>query len=328
MPARALAVLGVEGDCGAPHWRPAAACLAGLVVFTFVFGGGAREDIMSLAILRPVAAATMVVAIGFAGAAAWRQQRSLILLIAAIAAVALAQLVPLPPGIWAVLPGHAIIALGFQQAGIALPWLPVSLTPGASWNAFFALLGPIAAIILALVVSRRAVSMLLLLILIIGCLSALLGLLQILDPSQSALFPYRITNNGSAVGVFANRNHHAIFLICLLPIAASLTRKRLGRHQHGLQTNWLLLAAGAYCLVLTIATGSRAGLLIAVPGVILALWTAEPIFRTSGLQDIRHAGVRRWVLPVVISGTAVALFSSVVFRSVSLERLLANNNYR
>src|SRR4028119_1733733 len=43
-------------------------------------------------------------------------------------AVALLQLVPLPPALWSVLPGRGPVVEGFLLRGELLPWLPLSLT--------------------------------------------------------------------------------------------------------------------------------------------------------------------------------------------------------
>src|SRR5881628_20452 len=55
----------------------------------------------------------------------------LILAVIAVGIVAI-QLVPLPPSIWPRLAGRAPIADGYRILGVALPALPLSLTPYAS----------------------------------------------------------------------------------------------------------------------------------------------------------------------------------------------------
>src|SRR3546814_18783044 len=47
-----------------------------------------------------------------------------------------------------------------------------------------------------------------------------LGLAQVIGPRDGPLYLYEITNNGSAVGLFANRNHQAALLACLFPMLA------------------------------------------------------------------------------------------------------------
>src|SRR3546814_6402182 len=54
-------------------------------------------------------------------------------------------------------------------------------------------------------------------VVVIACASAVLGLLQILSGPSSPAYLYRIANNDSMVGLFSNRNHHAIFLACTIP---------------------------------------------------------------------------------------------------------------
>src|SRR5690606_4034235 len=65
-------------------------------------------------------------------------------ILAAIAALPLLQLIPLPPGLWTALPGRSEPALALELAGIAPGWTPLSLVPERTWRSFLALLPPAA----------------------------------------------------------------------------------------------------------------------------------------------------------------------------------------
>ena len=54
-------------------------------------------------------------------------------------------------------------------------------------------------------------------------------------PLGIRLWFYRITNNGFPVGLFANRNHAAVFLAALLPLATAwaLGQKMRGAPRRG-----------------------------------------------------------------------------------------------
>src|SRR5438067_140866 len=70
--------------------------------------------------------------------------RQLLILVAiAIAAVAI-QLVPLPPSLWSHLPGRAAIASDYRTLGMAVPPLPLSLSPYGSIDSLLGLIPPLA----------------------------------------------------------------------------------------------------------------------------------------------------------------------------------------
>mgnify|MGYP007125385276 CR=1 FL=1 len=74
----------------------------------------------------------------------------------AVAALALtiAHLVPLPPAIWSQLPGRELVSEIDRAAGLGDVWRPLSLTPGATWNALHAQLVPLAALVLGAQLGR------------------------------------------------------------------------------------------------------------------------------------------------------------------------------
>ena len=203
---------------GAP---PKRAYLAiALLVAAFLLGGGSRADIVSLLLLRPLSAVALVYALWKYGPLFW-QERWLPGLIIAIVLLPVLHLVPLPPAIWSELPGRGVVADTFRATGMALPWQAISMTPIATLNALLSLMLPVAMLLLCFSLDKAQQAGLLRAVLIIGMASGLLGLLQAIGSPTSPLYLYRITNNGMAVGLFANRNHQAIFLACLLPLLAA-----------------------------------------------------------------------------------------------------------
>ena len=62
----------------------------------------------------------------------------------AVVLVPLGQLVPLPPELWTALPSREAAAEAFQLVGRELPWMPVSLSPRATWLSALSLLPPVA----------------------------------------------------------------------------------------------------------------------------------------------------------------------------------------
>ncbi|MDB5594712.1 MAG: hypothetical protein JWM36_1673 [Hyphomicrobiales bacterium] len=156
----------------------------------------------------------------------WRDHRLLLSGAAALLLIPVLQLVPLPPAVWAHLPGRAPFFEGYLLAGIAPPWLPVTLTPGAAWRSLFALLPGLALFCAMLSLDLSARKKLAGLALAIGVVSIPMGMLQILGGATSPfdLFAGAGASQGRATGFFANPNHFASFLALLVPLAAALWR--------------------------------------------------------------------------------------------------------
>ncbi len=200
--------------------------------------------------------------------------------------VPLVQLIPLPPFLWASLPGHGMIADELRLIVSSLPWRPITLSTEATRQALFSLAAPLAVFIATLLLSyweRRLVSCL---ILGFGVLSVILGMAQLAGGQYSPLRFYQFTDTSEAVGFFANRNHFSAFLYCLLPIAAAWVvglglRVRRSRRSHSVNPQSLVayLSAIAVFTVLLFAQGlvrSRAGLAITIVAATVSLALAFP----------------------------------------------------
>lgn len=246
-----------------PYWA-----LVAFLVLTFLVGGASRADVQSLIILRPAA-------IIFCGIGLWhlkweqvKAYRFAFGMTAAMFLLVLAHLVPLPPSLWSALPGREIITEIDQEAALGGVWRPVAMVPSAAWNAFYALFVPLAVLILGVQLTREQRFRLLPLILGLGLFSGLMGLLQTLGDPQGPLYLYNITNNGAVVGLFSNRNHQAIFLASLFPMLAAFAHVGIQSEEQARVRGYMSVAAGIVLVPLILVTGSRAGLILAVAGMI------------------------------------------------------------
>ena len=113
--------------------------LAFLAMALALAGGASRFDEDPQALVR-------VAAILVIGASLWsldfkplRQGAEPLLGLGALGLLVLIQLIPLPPEVWASLPGHGVYASIATEAG-AVGWRPLSLTPDLTANALYALL--------------------------------------------------------------------------------------------------------------------------------------------------------------------------------------------
>lgn len=277
-----------------------------------VTGGASRadEDLQALARLA---------AVGAMSATLWplefeqlRRGKALIAGGLAVYALVLAQLVPLPPNVWAAIPGHAVYA-EIADAGGAVTWRPLSLTPDLTRNALFALLPATAAGLAMCYLGFRDSARLVEAIVAVGLASAVLGLMQV-AAGNDALRLYHATSEGAPVGLFANRNHQAALLACTLPLAAGVLGIRLRRRGNG-RLLWPLTLAIAILLLIALAlTGSRMGLALGALGLAGSAWT------------LHAAGVRLSRRHAVVALGGAALLAIVVVataRGGAVERLAA-----
>ncbi len=266
-----------------------------LVAAVFLMGGGSRLDIASLPILRPLA-----VLIG--GAALLMDRRwslhTPLALLGALALIMTIQLLPLPPAVWTALPGRGIVERIAPAIGAAQPWRAVSLSRDGTINALFALVVPLAMLLVLSrlePVARGRVP--LVFALWIG-LSGLWGLMQVGGPPSSALYLYRITIPGSAAGLFANPNHQAVLLACLFPLLAYWAKRPTGIGTFAFRL-WVAAGVAILLVPMLIVTGSRAGLGLGAAAALASLLVVRsPVVvpaRSRGLRPPRPLP-RRWLL--------------------------------
>lgn len=188
-------------------------------------------------------------------------------------ALPLLQLLPLPGFLWNA--GAAREAIAAQLASVGVEHDPrLSLVPLATERALFWLLPGVALFLSALQWRRPAQLRLLLVFVVVALLSVFLGMAQLTAGEDNGLRFYAITNPTSAVGLFANRNHFAIFLVMALPFVIIGTAALAnGRRESG-EGLALLLIGGVGAVVMLILgvamAGSRAGLLLGVLAIALS----------------------------------------------------------
>lgn len=239
--------------------RPSIRLPVCFLVFTFLIGGGSRSDIISLPLLRGVAVFFAFWAAARLDASDWRRIRAPLVLLVAVTLWLAVQLIPLPPFMWQSLPGREVVAAVDALLGQSGIWRPISLTPSLTVNSLLGMSVPIAALLLAARMDPEDSSQFLTAIVAVACVSAVFGFLQILNGPATSLYFYRITNSDSMVGLFANRNHHSLFLACTVMIAAVLLRDEVMRKR---KRRARISVLGVAVLFLTFATafiGSRAG---------------------------------------------------------------------
>src|SRR5580698_114864 len=106
-----------------------------------------------------------------------RQLRWELIFCLAVVLVPLIQLVPLPPVLWTLLPDRAPLIASFDGLGHGLPWLPISVSPNATWLSVAALLPTLAVFLGTTLLGYRERRVLSLAVVAFGIVSAFLGLL-------------------------------------------------------------------------------------------------------------------------------------------------------
>ena len=243
------------------------------IAFVFVTGGSARGDIASLLMLRPVAILALAYAIATLPREVVKDNRVLLFLAVAWLILPLVQLIPLPPALWQSLPGRELAVSVGAAAGLDEVWRPISLVPWRTLNALFALVVPLAVLLMVVSLSRRDLKPVIYLLLTLVVLSAVLGLLQVIGGTGNAFYTYRITNPDSAVGLFANRNHNAVFLSLGFVFIAAFLSVAPTKAEYVRLREYAGAGAGVLLIPFILTTQSRAGLVIMLLSIGLALWT-------------------------------------------------------
>jgi O-antigen ligase len=303
------------------RWQ--AYAVAALVFVAILFGGGGGEGPLNNGIIQSLAAILLSLLFASHVRGSWplpKVAAGATWLLLSLLLIVLVQLMPLPPDLWRSLPGRELAEAALALTGSTGEWRPLSLEPEATRRAAAALLLP-AAILYGIVgATRREILLIVLSAIVAAGVSGLIGALQLILGTPGWLSYYEGPNPGSASGVFANPNHHALLLIAaMLLLAFRIRADRSGdeqRRDRGVSASfhpgWLALP---FFVVLTLATSSRAGmilLLVAAPGALLiALGRRSPLLWLGGL-----AGVALLVgLTIVFSpsGNALAVGESFIF---------------
>lgn len=299
---------------------------AAFVGVVFLAGGSGRSGSAGFLAIYPAAGLSLVMGALCARVERLRRYRWLLSLMGASLLVALLHLIPLPPAIWHALPGRDLVAAIDEAAGAGAVWRPLSLSSAGSRAALFALLVPAATLTIGMAIRASQHQRLALLVLGIGGLSAVLGLIQILSPASSGWYLHEVTNRGLPVGLFANRNHQAAMLACLLPMLAWLASRPGGtpaRRRVG-----AILAGGAAIglIPLILVCGSRAGIALALIGMAGAVWIVTSTDQTDTALVQRAKQRRRWAMLAVAGGVLTILAAAISLgRSRALDRLQAQD---
>jgi O-antigen ligase len=274
--------LGLADGRGVGQTHPMFVLTLVLIAASLFLGGGTQGGFLSDAILQLVAIPILCVALWrLLEVPLTRQMKAALFFVAAMVAIPLAQLIPLPPWLWSALPGREPLVETFNLLGQRLPWMPISVLPSGTWISALSLIPPIAIFIATLQLSYHDRRWLTVVFLAVGLFAVFLGLIQAAQGLESPWRFYEFTNFEEAVGFFANKNHFAALLYSLVLFSAAWlvhSAARVALQFEGRNYDAASIAAmlGAFTLVVAFLAGaaiarSRMGLLLTIVALLGAL---------------------------------------------------------
>lgn len=289
----------------------------------FIAGGSSRGDVQSLAILNPA----MIVCCGAALLTLKREHWVERKWLAGIAGfsffLGLLYIVPLPVHLEAYSQGLANGSDIRAAANVSDAPQNFAMVPNAALQSVFFLFAPLAIILFAVQLERDDLRLALPLFIVLGAISGVIGVFQLAGGASGRLYFYHITNDGSAVGLFANRNHAAVFLACLFPMLAIFAARSHAIHRGGRNRRQLIATViGIVLIPLILVTGSRSGMLAAIIGLIGGVL----LYISSG-QTHRGSKAGTPLTPILAFAVVASLiFATIYFsRAEAIERVFAEN---
>ena len=294
-----------------------------LLALSVLFGGGTHVGFLGDVIVQLMAVPVLVLALLLAlrpGRIEAGVGRAILLFGAAVGALILSQLLPLPFGEWSA--AQLLSEGNFNRD--RLPdkiWAPVSVSPQATWAAAVSLLVPAAMFLSVIQCNMRQRLILIWVLLALGAVALLFAFLQMADGPNSELRFYEITNQTEAVGFFANRNHFAAQLYVTLILSGiwlAIAASHLPRSRALQAPEALVLTAAALFLVSIVAglamARSRAGIflgMLALGGILLLM--RRPAVRKKSSPPRK---VRRGYIAIVSAAFGLLFAAQFGFGSV------------
>jgi O-antigen ligase len=198
----------------------------------------------------------------------------------------------------------------------------LSMALSATWQSLFFLFAPLAVLLFALQLNRDDLRLSMRFVLVAGAISGVIGILQLVGGDSGPLYFYQITNNSSAVGLFANRNHASVFLACLFPMLALFAAKSEGASLGGNSRQLIAIAIAITLVPLILVTGSRSGMLTAIVGLIGAalLYVSHvPTYRGSTRAK---SGTPIWATTILVCLVLITVYFS---RAEAIDRIFVEN---
>lgn len=271
--------------------------------------GGSTQGIWTNFALQSIGLALIAFVIWSRPMARPHRDRALTLIAASLGLLIVVQLVPLPPAVWQQLPGRAIIANGDRLLSFEPIWRPLSLSPFDTLGVIPVLIPPIAMIASIFHFGHRSSGNFALSIALATMAGMMLGVAQV-GGQDGRFYLYPVSNFGVLTGFFANGNHMAALLLCMVPFAAALVEQGETEEQSQQRkwTSWLIAAGLVAVAVAGLALNrSLFGVAMVLPTTFASMLIA---FRHRiGRPGRLIAGGASLVLAIGLVGASLALAS-------------------
>lgn len=253
------------------QWDSVAIATFVLLVFSFALGGASQGHALRLALVELVSLPLLVMAlVRLIQTDLWREHRFALGLLAALVAIPVIQVIPLPPAIWTGLPGRDQMVLALELAGLQPGWAPISTAPDRTWGSALALLPPVAFFLSMLTISPQRREQLIHVCIAAAAIGIFLGAAQLVSGGTS-LYLWDWAEAGQVRGFFANRNHLASSLLVTLPFAVLFGAATLRRRDGRTIALWIAALFVAIVVVALAAIRSRAGITLFAPVMLVSL---------------------------------------------------------
>jgi len=229
--------------------------------------------------------------------------------------VLIVQIVPLPVRVTENLPLRSDALTALNALGIKPSALPISLERDATFAGIVAFLAPLAGFCLVAAIKwSRGASLLKWIIPLLGGAGALMGLAQVLIGKEAPwLYLHEFTSRDLPVGVFANPNHQASFLLMCLPfiaVLASEIRRDWEGHDEDVVRATITAVLGLMILAGVFGAGSAAGYILLAPVLLFSLVLFLGGGRKGKGKGKGSSLIGMAALPLVLGFAALVVFTS------------------
>lgn len=206
------------------------------------------------------------------------------MLILAVIGLIILQIIPLPPFIWQSLPGRTTLAEASGLLGQADVWRPWSIDPERTLAAALYIIVPATAFWSVASLSAENQIRLIFCIMAVAAVHIMVSAGQALSGGES-FYMYQTTHKGLPIGIFANRNHAAMFFLLCLILSPALFAQRLSSAP--LFQQMLLWGLGIILVAAILATSSRAiTILTGLSLVVIALASVPQKYKKKGVFGV------------------------------------------
>lgn len=256
-------------------------------------------SILIFAVLALSGSALLAISVARGGFASWRRlSPPARLMLAFFCSMPLIQLVPLPPEMWHALPGRTLAVATLDVVGAGNQWRPITLAVEPTLRTFLVFVWLATFLLMVLELSPSDMHRLFKVLVALGTINVVIGIFQVISGSHLLQF-YPIVDDHFLIGLFANKNHTALFIIFTFLAGFVVLDGENGVQRQRLT---LVLPIGLVLLVALMATFSRAGLVLGT----LAIGFVIAIGSRSRLEHT----VRRRLLAVIV--VVVVLLVTIV----------------